>query len=103
MKTDFSYSSSPFLYVNSQTYNLFIKQTGIQKKAWSPTVVVPRSEAFALPLTGEQQREAHANTRRCAISEENDRHKYIPIERVAMRIGNSHTHTFKRREPRRLP
>ena len=32
----------------------------IQKKAWNPTVVVPRSEAFALPDIQEQQREAHA-------------------------------------------
>ena len=30
------------------------------KKAWNPTVVVPRSEAFALPDIQEQQREAHA-------------------------------------------
>ena len=30
------------------------------KKAWSPTVVVPRFEAFALPFSIEQQREAHA-------------------------------------------
>ena len=30
------------------------------KKTWIPTVVVPRSEAFALPDIQEQQREAHA-------------------------------------------
>ena len=33
---------------------------GIIKKAWSPTVVVPRFEAFALPFSIEPQREAHA-------------------------------------------
>lgn len=38
------------------------------KKAWSPTVVVPRSEAFALPLTGEQQREVHAGIRKHAYT-----------------------------------
>ena len=31
------------------------------KKTWIPTVVVPRSEAFALPDIQEQQREAHAD------------------------------------------
>ena len=30
------------------------------QKTWIPTVVVPRSEAFALPDIQEQQREAHA-------------------------------------------
>ena len=30
------------------------------KKAWSPTVVVPRVEAFALPIVLDRQREAHA-------------------------------------------
>ena len=32
---------------------------GIQK-AWIPTVVVPRSEAVALPTMLDRQREAHA-------------------------------------------
>ena len=40
-------------------YNLLVF-TYTQKKAWSPTVVVPRFEAFALPFSIEQQREAHA-------------------------------------------
>ena len=30
------------------------------KKTWIPTVVVPRIEALALPVSLEQQREAHA-------------------------------------------
>ena len=30
------------------------------KKTWNSTVVVPRFEAFALPIILEQQREAHA-------------------------------------------
>ena len=30
------------------------------KKAWSPTVAVPRIKALALPVSQEQQREAHA-------------------------------------------
>ena len=30
------------------------------KKAWSPTAVVPLLEALALPISLEQQREAHA-------------------------------------------
>ena len=30
------------------------------KKAWSPTVVVPRFEALALPIVLDRQREAHA-------------------------------------------
>ena len=30
------------------------------KKAWSPIVVVPRSEALALPNILKRQREAHA-------------------------------------------
>ena len=30
------------------------------KKAWIPTVVVPRVEAFALPIVLDRQREAHA-------------------------------------------
>ena len=30
------------------------------KKAWNPTIAVPRYEAFALPISLEQQREAHA-------------------------------------------
>ena len=30
------------------------------KKTWIPTAVVPRYEAFALPFSIEQQREAHA-------------------------------------------
>ena len=30
------------------------------KKTWNSTVVVPRFEAFALPFSIEQQREAHA-------------------------------------------
>ena len=30
------------------------------KKAWNPTVAVPRLEAFALPLVLKRQREAHA-------------------------------------------
>ena len=30
------------------------------KKTWIPTAVVPRYEAFALPISLEQQREAHA-------------------------------------------
>ena len=33
---------------------------GTQKKAWNPTVAVPRLEAFALPLVLKRQREAHA-------------------------------------------
>ena len=32
----------------------------IQKKAWNPTIVVPRTEAFALPILIKRQREAHA-------------------------------------------
>ena len=31
------------------------------KKTWNSTVVVPRIEAFALPLISEQQREAHVD------------------------------------------
>ena len=30
------------------------------KKTWIPTAVVPRVEAVALPISLEQQREAHA-------------------------------------------
>ena len=30
------------------------------QKTWIPTAVVPRYEAFALPISLEQQREAHA-------------------------------------------
>jgi len=30
------------------------------KKTWIPTAVVPRIEALALPVSLEQQREAHA-------------------------------------------
>ena len=31
-----------------------------KRKTWIPTVVVPHSEALALPISLEQQREAHA-------------------------------------------
>ena len=31
-----------------------------QKKAWIPTIVVPRIEAVALPILIKRQREAHA-------------------------------------------
>ena len=31
-----------------------------RKKTWIPTVVVPHHEALALPISFEQQREAHA-------------------------------------------
>ena len=31
------------------------------KKTWNSTIVVPRFEALALPITLEQQREAHAD------------------------------------------
>ena len=41
------------------TLFFILKTIGIQK-TWIPTVVVPRSEAFALPDIQEQQREAHA-------------------------------------------
>ena len=30
------------------------------KKAWSPTIAVPLSEALALPIVLDRQREAHA-------------------------------------------
>ena len=30
------------------------------KKAWSPTIAVPRTEALALPTMLDRQREAHA-------------------------------------------
>ena len=44
------------------------------KKTWIPTVVVPRFEAFALPFSIEQQREAHAE------------YKYTPCYIVKVRV-----------------
>ena len=50
------------------------------KKTWNSTVVVPRFEAFALPIILEQQREAHAEmyvylcTTRDAINYDSTRH-----------------------------
>ena len=40
-------------------YSFCITHIGIQK-TWISTVVVPRIEALALPISLEQQREAHA-------------------------------------------
>ena len=37
-----------------------LNQTYRYKKTWIPTAVVPRVEAVALPISLEQQREAHA-------------------------------------------
>ena len=37
-----------------------VSQLDTIKKTWIPTVVVPRIEALALPVSLEQQREAHA-------------------------------------------
>ena len=45
------------LYGRYFLFSLFEVYT---KKAWSPTVAVPRIEALALPVSLEQQREAHA-------------------------------------------
>ena len=38
----------------------FLNQLDTIKKTWIPTAVVPRIEALALPVSLEQQREAHA-------------------------------------------
>ena len=40
--------------------NCFCSTIGTIKKAWSPTVAVPRTEALALPIILKRQREAHA-------------------------------------------
>ena len=37
-----------------------VSQLDTIKKTWIPTAVVPRIEALALPVSLEQQREAHA-------------------------------------------
>ena len=52
----------------------FLNQLDTIKKAWSPTVAVPRFEAFALPFSIEQQREAHAE------------YKYSPCYIVKVRV-----------------
>ena len=49
------------------------------KKAWNPTVAVPRYEAFALPISLEQQREAHA-----------DMYTYARTLRKYERMGYTH-------------
>ena len=60
----FAYSSSdfrltPFKYFVLLCTNM-VSQLDTIKKTWIPTVVVPRIEALALPVSLEQQREAHA-------------------------------------------
>jgi hypothetical protein len=54
------------------------------KKAWNPTVVVPRFETFALPFSIEQQREAHAE------------YKIYP-RAISSRYTCAYTHIHKRR------
>ena len=50
-----------------------------KKKAWNPTVADPRYEAFALPISLEQQREAHA-----------DMYTYARTLRKYERMGYTH-------------
>ena len=50
------------------------------KKKWIPTAVVPRYEAFALPISLEQQREAHAE------------YKHSPCHIVKVRVGHINIH-----------
>ena len=60
----FAVEHAPTKYHNSFIIKLdFIfhfKNNRHTKKTWIPTVVVPRVEAVALPISLEQQREAHA-------------------------------------------
>ena len=46
-------------YARFKSVVLLTSHIGIQK-TWIPTAVVPRIEALALPISLEQQREAHA-------------------------------------------
>ena len=55
------------------------------KKAWNPTVAVPRLEAFALPLVLKRQREAHAE------------YKITLVLFHQLRYACAHTHIRKRR------
>ena len=58
---------------------------GIQKKAWNSTVVVPLLEALALPISLEQQREAHAE------------YKTTLVLNLWFRYARAHTYVRKRR------
>ena len=49
-----------FNYSTTITNERYFFKIGIIKKTWNSTAVVPHSEALALPVSLEQQREAHA-------------------------------------------
>ena len=50
------------------------------KKTWNSSIVVPRTEALALPITLEQQREAHADM--LFYTPTDDAHIYTPPRRL---------------------
>ena len=55
------------------------------KKTWIPTVVVPHHEALALPISFEQQREAHAE------------YKYTLVLHVFLWCAHARAYTRKQR------
>ena len=55
------------------------------KKAWNPTIAVPRTEAFALPILIKRQREAHAE------------YKITLVLVLVHRYARAHTYIRKKR------